>query len=30
MERFIDKSMGLLIWWLILLLARELAWRWIG
>lgn len=27
MERFIDKSMGLLIWWLILLLARELAWR---
>lgn len=29
MERFIDKSMGLLIWWLILLLARELAWRWI-
>lgn len=27
MERFIDKSMGLLIWWLILTLARELAWR---
>ena len=27
MERFIDKSMGLLIWWVILMLARELAWR---
>lgn len=27
MERIIDKSMGLLIWWLILMLARELAWR---
>lgn len=27
MERIIDKSMGLLIWWVILMLARELAWR---
>ena len=27
MERFIDKSMGLLIWWVVLMLARELAWR---
>jgi len=27
MERFIDKSMTLLIWWVILMLARELAWR---
>lgn len=27
MERIIDKSMGLLIWWLVLMLARELAWR---
>ena len=27
MERFIDKGMGLLIWWVILMLARELAWR---
>ena len=27
MERFIDKSMGLLIWWLVLMLARGLAWR---
>lgn len=27
MERFIDKSMGLLIWWVILMLARDLAWR---
>ena len=27
MERFIDKSMNLLIWWVVLMLARELAWR---
>jgi len=27
MERFIDKSMTLLIWWVVLMLARELAWR---
>ena len=27
MERIIDKSMGLLIWWVILMLARDLAWR---
>ena len=27
MERFIDKSMALLIWWVVLMLARELAWR---
>lgn len=27
MERFIDTSIHLLIWWVVLLLARELAWR---
>ena len=27
MERIIDKGMGLLIWWVILMLARDLAWR---
>lgn len=27
MNKVIDTSMTLLIWWLILLLARELAWR---
>lgn len=27
MERFIDKSMNLLIWWVILMLAREIAWK---
>lgn len=27
MERIIDKSMNLLIWWVVLMLARELAWR---
>lgn len=27
MERWIDTGMNLLIWWVVLLLARELAWR---
>lgn len=27
MERIIDKGMNLLIWWVILMLARDLAWR---
>ena len=27
MERFIDKSMNLLIWWVILMLTREIAWK---
>ncbi len=27
MGKFIDTGMNLLIWWVVLLLARELAWR---
>lgn len=27
MERFIDKSMGLLIWWVVLMIVREMLWR---
>lgn len=27
MNKVIDTSMNLLIWWVILMLARELAWR---
>lgn len=27
MKKVIDTSMNLLIWWVVLMLARELAWR---
>lgn len=27
MNKVIDTSMNLLIWWVILMLAREIAWR---
>lgn len=27
MKKIIDTSMNLLIWWVVLMLARELAWR---
>ena len=27
MKKVIDTSMNLLIWWVILMLARDLAWR---
>jgi len=27
MNKIIDTSMNLLIWWVILMLAREIAWR---
>lgn len=27
MERWIDTGMTLLIWWVVLLIAREMLWR---
>jgi hypothetical protein len=30
MRKAVDTGTALLVWWLVLMMAREMAWRWLA